>query len=87
MQDKFDIISGKLLDIEFQRSAAKIAMGTSLALLAITALNLKNRQAVKLHTVSGVALIGFSVWHASLYGTKYAKFLNEQSKKKAKKDI
>ncbi|OCR95174.1 hypothetical protein [Campylobacter fetus] len=87
MQNVGNKISNKLLDLEFQRKSAKLALSASLGILTITAFNMKNKKAAKLHTIAGVAMVGFSVWHASLYGTKYAKFLNEQSKKKAKKDI
>ncbi|AGZ81692.1 hypothetical protein [Campylobacter fetus] len=87
MQNVGNKISNKLLDLEFQRKSAKLALSASLGILTITAFNMKNKKAAKLHTIAGVAMVGFSVWHASLYGTKYAKFLNEHGKKKAKKDI
>lgn len=53
--------------LEKQREIAKIGMGVSLALTATTALFMKNPRASKLHTLSGVALVGFSLWHYSLY--------------------
>ena len=53
--------------LEKQREFAKLGMGVSLALTAGTALLMKNPSANKLHILSGVALVGFSLWHYSLY--------------------
>lgn len=55
------------LPLEKQREVAKMGMGVSLALTASTALLMKNPTASKLHILSGVALVGFSLWHYSLY--------------------
>lgn len=55
------------LPLEKQREIAKMGMGVSLALTAGTALLMKNPTANKLHILSGVALVGFSLWHYSLY--------------------
>lgn len=55
------------IPLEKQREFAKIGMGVSLALTAGTALFMKNSGAKTIHTLSGVALIGFSLWHYSLY--------------------
>lgn len=55
------------IPLEKQRECAKIGMGVSLALTAGTALFMKNSGAKTIHTLSGVALIGFSLWHYSLY--------------------
>ncbi|AII14879.1 hypothetical protein CIG11343_1010 [Campylobacter iguaniorum] len=73
-------LSGKLLNLDFQRKTAKICMATSLGILTITAFNTKNKTSAKLHTIAGIAMVGFSLWHANLYGTKYANFLKKQSK-------
>lgn len=53
--------------LEKQKEVAKVGMGISLALTASTALLMKNPAASKLHILSGVALVGFSLWHYSLY--------------------
>lgn len=53
--------------LEKRREYAKIGMGVSLALTAGTALFMKNSGAKTLHTISGVALVGFCLWHYSLY--------------------
>ena len=53
--------------LESQKEFAKIGMGVSLALTATTALFMKNSSASKLHIASGIALVGFSLWHYSLY--------------------
>ena len=55
------------LSLEKKREYAKVGMGVSLALTAGTALFMKNGVSSKLHTLSGIALIGFSLWHYSLY--------------------
>lgn len=55
------------VSLEKQREIAKIGMGVSLALTATTALFMKNPRTSKLHTLSGIALVGFSLWHYSLY--------------------
>ena len=60
------------LPLEKQREIAKMGMGVSLALTASTALLMKNPTASKLHTLSGVALVGFSLWHYSLYPKAHA---------------
>ncbi len=48
------------------REYAKTGMVVSLGALVVTGF-LKNDAARKLHVASGVALIGFSWWHHSLY--------------------
>lgn len=78
-------LSGSLLDLETQRKGAKIGMGVSLALLTITAFDMKNGLSKKIHTISGAALLGFSLWHISLYDTKYAKFLNQKKIKRKRR--
>ncbi|MCI6988003.1 MAG: helicase [Campylobacter sp.] len=72
------IIEAKLLDPKFQRKTAKIGMGVCLGVAAITTLNLKNQTSRKLHSISGYALIGFSIWHANLYGSRYSKFIKRK---------
>jgi len=61
-------------EIRRQRSLAKTGMTASLGVLAATGImeGLGNRsKAVKtFHIVSGFALIGFSLWHYSLYSSK-----------------
>lgn len=49
-----------------QRSVAKIGMTLSMGALVATGL-MRGRGARTLHVWSGVALIGFSVWHHALY--------------------
>ncbi|TQR60367.1 hypothetical protein [Campylobacter troglodytis] len=53
--------------LESQKELAKIGMGISLALTATTALFMNNPSTRKIHIISGAALIGFSIWHYSLY--------------------
>ncbi|MBX7491422.1 hypothetical protein [Helicobacter turcicus] len=58
------------VSIETKREIAKIGMSASLLLTAGSALFLKNKTAKTIHITAGVALVGFSIWHASLYPKK-----------------
>lgn len=57
----------KKISLETKREIAKIGMSASLFLTASSALFLKNKTAKTIHIGAGVALVGFSIWHASLY--------------------
>lgn len=65
--------TSKALSLESKREMAKIGMGVSLALTTLSALNMQNQSANKLHVISGIALVGFSLWHYSLYPKEKAK--------------
>ena len=60
-------------DLARQRSLAKTGMVVSMGALAATGImeGLGHRSATvrNLHVVSGLALMGFSMWHYSLYGS------------------
>lgn len=53
--------------IEAKRELVKIGMATSLFLTSGSALFMKNKTAKAVHIGAGIALIGFCIWHASLY--------------------
>ncbi len=53
--------------LEQKREIAKIGMSTSLLLTAGSALFLRHTLAKRIHIGAGIALIGFSLWHSSLY--------------------
>lgn len=53
-------------ETERKREAAKIGMTLSLGAVVATGL-MKGRGARTLHILSGMALIGFSLWHHNLY--------------------
>ncbi|MCR8697004.1 MULTISPECIES: hypothetical protein [Campylobacter] len=55
------------ITLETKREIAKIGMSGTLLLTATTALFMKNKTAKSIHIVSGVALVGFCLYHASLY--------------------
>ncbi len=55
------------MPIAKQRKIAKIGLASSLALTTITGF-VKHRHSKKIHTAAGIALVGFSLWHANLYG-------------------
>ncbi|WDL74581.1 hypothetical protein IP360_07050 [Helicobacter winghamensis] len=69
MQKELEIKDNKI-SIETKREIAKIGMSTSLLLTAGSALFLKNKTAKTIHITAGVVLVGFSIWHASLYPKK-----------------
>ena len=53
-------------DLAARRKAAKVGMAVSLGALVGTGL-MGGRGARALHIWSGVSLVGFSIWHYSLY--------------------
>lgn len=62
----------KTSDISRKRSIAKYGMAVSMGLLVTTGL-MDTKRSKAMHLVSGAGLIGFSVWHYSLYPTKKKK--------------
>ncbi|EMG30671.1 hypothetical protein [Campylobacter showae] len=63
-------INGQLLNLQTHRKVAKIGMSVTLATVCLTAFGLKGRNKgsfKKWHVASGVAFIGFSLYHAGLY--------------------
>ena len=58
-----------LLSVESKREFAKLGMSASL-LLCVGSAFFKSNFARNLHIASGVALVGFSIWHHSLYEKK-----------------
>jgi hypothetical protein len=58
--------SGKLPSVATQRTLAKTGMGLSMGVLVWSAM-VRGRKAMRYHTLAGVAMIGFSVWHIALY--------------------
>ena len=78
-------IEDKILDLNFQRKAAKTALGVSMGITALTALNMNSRMS-QLHKVSGAVMLASAIWHASLYGSPYSEFLqNRKAKSKGRK--
>lgn len=49
-----------------QRNAAKVGMGTSMAVLVYTGFK-RGRHYMNMHTWAGMALLGFTLWHVALY--------------------
>ncbi|KMY66254.1 hypothetical protein AAU61_17385 [Desulfocarbo indianensis] len=61
-------------DLRRKRSLAKTGMTASLGVLAATGImeglgGNRSRTVRTLHVLSGLSLVGFSLWHYSLYGT------------------
>jgi hypothetical protein len=59
---------GTFLPIKEQRELAKIGMVVSMGTLLVT--GFMGREASRVHIGSGLALIGFSYWHYTLYQPK-----------------
>ena len=78
-------IEDKILDLNFQRKAAKVTLGLSMGITALTALNMNSRIS-QLHKVSGAVMLASAIWHASLYGSPYSEFLqNRKAKSRGRK--
>ena len=78
-------IEDKILDLNFQRKAAKVTLGVSMGITALTALNMNSRMS-QLHKISGLVMLGCAIWHASLYGSPYSEFLqNRKAKSRGRK--
>ena len=78
-------IEDKILDLNFQRKAAKVTLGVSMAITALTALNMNSRMS-QLHKGSGAVMLASAIWHASLYGSPYSEFLqNRKAKSRSRK--
>lgn len=61
----------KLLQaLDSKREIAKLGMSVSLLTCVGSAFFMKNNSAKTIHLLSGVALVGFSIWHHSLYEKK-----------------
>jgi len=61
-------INGQLLNLQTHRKVAKIGMSVTLATVCLTALKGRNKiRCEKLHTIAGIAFVGFSLYHAGLY--------------------
>ena len=73
-------IEDKILDLNFQRKAAKVTLGVSMGITALTALNMNSRMS-QLHKVSGAVMLASAIWHASLYGSPYSEFLKNRKTK------
>lgn len=55
------------VDLDTKKEIAKIGMTASLGVVTATSFYMKNKFMKNLHIGSGVALIGFSLWHHLLY--------------------
>jgi hypothetical protein len=58
---------GPLVDIKTQRTLAKAGVLVALGVLVWTGMQRPRRRYMPLHTWTGIALIGFTLWHWSLY--------------------
>ncbi|AKT92466.1 hypothetical protein [Campylobacter gracilis] len=73
-------IEDKIFDLNFQRKAAKVTLGVSMGITALTALNMNSRMS-QLHKISGAVMLASAIWHASLYGSPYSEFLQNRKAK------
>ena len=58
---------GPLVDIKTQRTLAKAGVLVALGVLVWTGMQRPRRRYMPLHTWTGMALIGVTLWHWSLY--------------------
>lgn len=56
----------KFPSVATQRILAKTGMGVTMGVLVWSAMA-RSRKAMRYHTLAGVAMLGFSVWHIALY--------------------
>lgn len=56
-----------------RRTVAKAGMSVSLGVLLWTAMT-RSRKVMHYHTLAGVALLGFTVWHLTLYRARNKTF-------------
>jgi hypothetical protein len=66
-------VSRSSRSVSNQRIAAKAGMGVSLGALVWTAMA-RSRKVMRYHTLAGVALLGFTVWHLTLYRARNKTF-------------
>lgn len=59
--------------VKKKRKLAKIGMTASLGLLTITAFSHILPYTKRTHTIAGLAMLGFSLWHANLYKSPHKK--------------
>lgn len=65
------------IDLDTKKEIAKIGMTASMGITVATSMYMKTKFMKRLHVVAGVALVGFSYWHHTLY---------QPAKKKDKKE-
>lgn len=61
------------LSVPTQRTIAKAGMGVAMGALVWSAMA-RGRTAMRYHTLAGVALLGFTVWHIALYKSRNKTF-------------
>ncbi|XOB63020.1 hypothetical protein ACMC56_04245 [Campylobacterota bacterium DY0563] len=66
------------IDLDTKKEIAKIGMTASMGITVATSMYMKNKFMKRLHVVAGVALVGFSYWHHTLY---------QPAKKKENKEL
>ncbi|QKF81294.1 STAS/SEC14 domain-containing protein [Halarcobacter ebronensis] len=57
----------KDIDLDTKKEIAKIGMTATMGITVATSMYMKNKFMKRLHVVAGVALVGFSYWHHTLY--------------------
>ena len=73
------------LDLEVKKEIAKIGMTATLGSTVVTSMFMKNKPMKKLHVASGVAFVGFAVWHHLLH--KPISISNKANKNEKKEEI
>ncbi len=60
-------VAGPLIEQRTQRSLAKAGVLVALGVLVWSGMQRPRRRYMRLHSWTGIALIGFTLWHWSLY--------------------
>lgn len=66
--------------IKMKRKIAKIGMTASLGLLTLTGFSHVLPYTKKTHAIAGLAMLGFSLWHANLYKNPHKKNVTKKKK-------
>jgi len=72
------------IDLDTKKEIAKIGMTASMGITVATSMYMKTKFMKRLHVVAGVALVGFSYWHHTLYQPTKNKNRKESSQKDEK---
>lgn len=62
-------------------------MSVSLGVLVLSAFGMKNKAVKRIHIAAGVAMVGFSLYHAGLYDNGVFKKLILKANKKSKANL
>ncbi|WP_321314432.1 STAS/SEC14 domain-containing protein [Halarcobacter sp.] len=89
IEEKKPLLPRIEIDLDTKKEIAKIGMTATMGITVATSMYMKNKFMKRLHVVAGVALVGFSYWHHTLYQPTKKKSKNINTQKEtiiSKKD-